>query len=76
MFIHLHYADTNESVVVNTDYIVMVFDTMYDASPIPGATFTIFGHEGPVEVKESVADIERLMNQARAQQSNNEVHLI
>ena len=54
----------------------MVFDTMYDASTIPGATFTISGHEGPVEVKESVADIERLMNQARAQQSNNEVHLI
>ena len=30
MFIHLHYIDTNESVVVNTDYIVMVFDNVYE----------------------------------------------
>lgn len=72
MFIHLHYIDTNESVVVNTDYIVMVFDNVYedghyyaDEPPMPGATLTISGHEGPVEVKESVADIERLMNRDR-----------
>lgn len=75
MLIHLHYVDTNESVLVNTDAIVVISDNVYedghyyaDEPPIPGATLTISGHEGPVEVKESVADIERLMNQARAQQ--------
>ena len=65
MFIHLHYIDTNESVVVNTDYIVTICDTEYDDSPTPGAILIIFGHEGPVEVKESVADIERLMKRDR-----------
>lgn len=75
MFITLHDIDTNESVIVNTANIVMVCDNVYedgnyyaDEPPIPGATLTISGHEGTVEVKESVADIERLMNQARAQQ--------
>lgn len=75
MLIHLHYVDTNESVLVNTDAIVVISDNVYedghyyaDEPPIPGATLTISGHEGPVEVKESVADIERLIHQARAQQ--------
>lgn len=75
MFIHLHDIDTNESVIVNTANIITVCDNVYeyghyyaDEPPIPGATLTISGHEGPVEVKETVADIERLMNQARAQQ--------
>lgn len=72
MFIHLHSKETDKLFVVNTDYIV----TICDDSPMPGAILIIFGYEGPVEVKESVADIERLMNQARAQQSNNEEHLI
>lgn len=74
MFITLHDIYTNESVIVNTANIVMVCDNVYedgyyaDEPPIPGATLTISEHEGTVEVKESVADIERLMNQARAQQ--------
>lgn len=74
MFITLHDIDTNDSVIVNTANIVMVSDNVYendpyyaDEPPRPGATLTISGYEGPVEVKESVADIERLMNQARAQ---------
>lgn len=72
MFITLHDIDTNESVIVNTANIVMVSDNVYetyyaDEPPRPGATLIISGYEGPVEVKESVADIERLMNQARAQ---------
>lgn len=63
MFIHLHYIDTNESVVVNTDYIVTMFDTMcVDASEEPVTSLTISGYEGPVEVKESVTDIERLID--------------
>lgn len=75
MFITLHDIDTNDSVIVNTANIVMVSDNVYvndpyyaDEPPRPGATLTISGQEGPVEVKETVADIERLMNQARAQQ--------
>lgn len=73
MFITLHDIDTNDSVIVNTANIVMVSDNVYetyyvDEPPRPGATLTISGHEVPVEVKETVADIERLMNQARAQQ--------
>lgn len=74
MFITLHDIDTNDSVIVNTANIVMVSDNVYendpyyaDEPPRPGATLTISGYEGPVEVKESVADIERLMDQARAQ---------
>lgn len=61
MFIPLHSKETDKLFVVNTDYIVMLCDD----SPMPGATLTIAGHEGPVEVKESVADIERLMNRDR-----------
>lgn len=61
MFIHLHSKETDKLFVVNTDYIV----TICDDSPMPGAILIIFGYEGPVEVKESVADIERLMNRDR-----------
>lgn len=56
MFIHLHSKETDKLFVVNTDYIV----TICDDSPMPGAILIIFGYEGPVEVKESVADIDRL----------------
>lgn len=76
MFIHLHSKETDKPFVVNTDYIVTMSDTVYDDSPMPGTVLVIIRFERPVEVKESVADIERLMNQARAQQSNNEEHLI
>lgn len=75
MFITLHDIDTNESVIVNTANIVMVCDNVYedghyyaDEPPIPGATLTVSGYEHTIDVKETVADIERLMNQARAQQ--------
>lgn len=64
MFVHLHHIDTNESVVINTDYIVMVFENMYDES-VAGASLTVSGHEGSVDVKESFTDIERLLNQDR-----------
>lgn len=65
MFIHLHSKETDKLFVVNTDYIVTICDTEYDDSPKPGAILIIFGYEGPIEVKESVADIERLMNRDR-----------
>ena len=65
MFIHLHSKETDKLFVVNTDYIVTICDTEYDDSPTPGAILIIFGNEGPVEVKESVADIERLMKRDR-----------
>lgn len=68
MFIHLHSKETDKLFVVNTDYIVMLCDD----SPMPGAILSIFGHEGPVEVKESVADIERLMNRDRVNTDNEE----
>lgn len=64
MFIRLHSKETDKLFVVNTDHIV----TICDDSPMPGSILIIFGYEVPVEVKESVADIVRLMNQARAQQ--------
>lgn len=65
MFIHLHSKETDKLFVVNTDYIVTICDTEYDDSPTPGAILTIIRFAGPVEVKESVADIERLMNRDR-----------
>lgn len=65
MFIRLHIKETDELFVVNTDYIIRIFETVYDALAVPSASLTIFGHEGPVEVKESVADIERLMKRDR-----------
>lgn len=72
MFIPLHSKETDKLFVVNTDYIV----TICDDSPMPGgAILIIFGYEGPVEVKESVADIERLMNRDRVN-TDNEEHLI
>lgn len=61
MFIHLHSKETDKLFVVNTDYIV----TICDDSPMPGALLTIIRFAEPVEVKESVADIERLMNRDR-----------
>lgn len=75
MFIHLHSKETDKLFVVNTDYIVTICDTEYDDSPTPGAILIIFGYEGPVEVKESCADIERLMNRDRVN-TDNEEHLI
>lgn len=72
MFIYLHSKETDKPFVVNTDYIVTMCDT---DSPMPGAILIIFGYEGPVEVKESVADIERLMNRDRVN-TDNEEHLI
>ena len=68
MFIRLHSKETGKPFVVNTDYIVTMYDTVYDESPMPGTILTVIRFEEPVEVKESVADIERLINQARAQQ--------
>lgn len=68
MFIHLHSKETDKLFVVNTDYIIRIFETVYDALAVPSASLTIFGCESPVEVKETVTDIERLINQARAQQ--------
>ena len=71
MFIHLHSKETDKLFVVNIDYIV----TICDDSPMPGSILIIFGYEVPVEVKESVADIERLMNHDRVN-TDNEEHLI
>jgi len=68
MFITLHSKETDKPFVVNTDYIVTMCDTVYDYSPTPGAVLVIVRIESPVEVKETVADIERLMNHARAHQ--------
>lgn len=65
MFIRLHIKETDELFVVNTDYIIRIFETVYDALAVPSASLTIFGCEEHVEVKESVADIERLMNRDR-----------
>ena len=75
MFIHLHSKETDKLFVVNTDYIVTICDTEQDDSPTPGAILTIIRFAEPVEVKESVADIERLMNRDRVN-TDNEVHLI
>lgn len=61
MFIHLHSKETDKLFVVNTDHIV----TICDDSPMPGSILIIFGYEVPVEVKESVADIVRLVNRDR-----------
>ena len=71
MFINLHSKETDKLFVVNTDYIV----TICDDSPMPGAILIIFGYEGPVEVKESVADIVRLVNRDRVN-TDNEEHLL
>ena len=68
MFSRLHSKETGNLFAVNTDHIVTICDTVYDDSPTPGAVLTLFRFAEPVEVQESVADIERLMNQARAQQ--------
>lgn len=76
MFIYLHSKETDKPFVVNTDYIVTMSDTVYDDSTMSGAVLVIIRFGEPVEVKETVTDIERLMKQARAQQSNNEVHLL
>lgn len=65
MFIRLHIKETDELFVVNTDYIIRIFETVYDALAVPSASLTIFGCEGHVEVKESVAEIERLMSRDR-----------
>lgn len=65
MFIHLHSKETDKLFVVNTDHIVTICDTVYDDSPTPGAILTLFRFAEPVEVKESVADIERLMHHDR-----------
>lgn len=65
MFVHLHSKETDKPFIVNTDYIVTMCDT---DSPMPGTVLVIIRFGEPVEVKESVADIERLINQARAQQ--------
>lgn len=71
MFINLHSRETDKLFVVNTDYIV----TICDDSPMPGAILTIIRFAEPVEVKESVADIERLMNRDRVNTDSKE-HLI
>ena len=68
MFIHLHSKETDKLFVVNTEYIV----TICDDSSMPGAILIIFGYEGPVEVKESCADIERLVNRDRVNTDNEE----
>lgn len=65
MFIHLHSKETGKLFVVNTDYIVTMCDTVYDDSPMPGTILTVIRFGEPVEVTESVADIERLMNHDR-----------
>ncbi len=72
MFIHLHSKETGKLFVVNTDYIVTICDIVYDDSPVPGAILTIIRFAEPVEVKESVADIERLMNRDRVNTDNEE----
>ena len=71
MFINLHSKETDKLFVVNTDYIV----TICDDSPMPGAILTIIRFAEPVEVKESVADIVRLVNRDRVNTDSKE-HLI
>lgn len=75
MFILLHSKETDKLFVVNTDYIVTMCDTVYDDSPVPGATLNIISFTEPVEVKESVADIVRLVNRDRVNTDSKE-HLI
>lgn len=75
MFIHLHSKETDKPFVVNTDYIVTMSDTVYADSPMPGTVLVIIRFERPVEVKESVADIVRLVNRDRVN-TDNEEHLI